>query len=252
MCQRCEGYQFALIEQQKDYEAKVESLNSALASAWGKVRKMREEYIAVISPQEVMPLIEKVFDHWRHRCFHMDCMLTDDRRINIAKMIHAGYEWPAFEEAIEGAAVDAFEKRGVRYDDIALICRDGKTFDSFRARARAHKSQEQLPAAIVRQLRDEQGEPIKDEMLDCYLFSCPACKRGSFYGEEGYSPLRVWLDGGVTMVCTNCDAEFETVKGYMNRGSGNEAQGVLRDRPVAEDRPFGVLPGGGQAQGSIF
>lgn len=254
MCQRCEGYAFALSEQAKEHEAEVKSLNSALSSAWGKVRKLREEYVNVVSPPEIMPLVEQVFEHWRKRCYRTDCMLTDDRRVNISKMIHAGYEWPAFVEAIEGAAVDAFEKNGVRYDDIALICRDGKTFDSFRSRARAKKAEAETPAALVRKLRDDQGEPIKDDLLDCYLFSCPACRRGSHYGEAGYSPLRVWLDGGVAMLCTNCGGEYETVKSYMTkRGSSNgEGQGVLRDREVGQDRSPRVLPSGGPAQGSLL
>jgi hypothetical protein len=49
------------------------------------------------------------------------------------------YELQAFREAIDGAAFDHFTKQRkngstVHYDDLELICRDGKHFEEFRSR----------------------------------------------------------------------------------------------------------------------
>lgn len=278
MCQRCEGYKFALNEQAREYEAKVESLNSALASAWSKARKLREEMIALASPQEVMPLILQVFDHWRHRCCHMDCMLTDDRRLAVAGMIRAGYEWPAFEEAIEGAAVDAFEKRGVRYDDLELICRNGKTFDSFRARARAHKArvagQERVYDSLTmttstRAQMDSYGDPKLDALFELAhvlrehfglaLGQTQVQVGGDLAGDELFTCVccgqRDTLHVGFNLVgCTACHVDARAVIAKLRQlgGSHGEGQGLLRDREVGQDRAAGVLQAGGPAQGALL
>jgi len=88
--------------------------------------------------------VAEIFYEWQRVCGHERSRLTLDRFQCIRHLLDVVHPRPypreAFSKAIAGAAFDAFTKRMrngrlQRYDDIALICRDGKTFESFIRRA---------------------------------------------------------------------------------------------------------------------
>ena len=88
--------------------------------------------------------VEDIFNEWRRVCGHQNARLTMDRFDVIRKLLEvsrpAAYPREAFAAAFAGAAYDPFVTRRRngsehRHDDIALICRDGKTFESFIRRA---------------------------------------------------------------------------------------------------------------------
>ena len=88
--------------------------------------------------------VESVFDEWRQACGHRNARLTNDRFDAIRRLLEvtkpAAYPREAFTAAIAGAAYDPWTKRRrngseQRFDDAALIFRDGKTFESFIKRA---------------------------------------------------------------------------------------------------------------------
>lgn len=88
--------------------------------------------------------VEAVFDLWRTECGHKNARLSADRFDAVRALLEVKRPQPyppeAFEAAIAGARFDPFvttRKNGSqqKHDDLALICRDGKTFESFIKRA---------------------------------------------------------------------------------------------------------------------
>lgn len=85
-----------------------------------------------------------IFDEWRTECGHQRARLTNDRFDAVATLLEVkkpeAYPREAFSTAIAGAKFDPFvtrRKNGSehKHDDLALICRDGKTFEEFIRRA---------------------------------------------------------------------------------------------------------------------
>lgn len=80
--------------------------------------------------------VDAVFDYWRERCNHPTAKLTSDRRSKINARLRDGYTVDDLKAAVDGAARAAFvNDQGKRFDDLALICRNGEKLDSFIARA---------------------------------------------------------------------------------------------------------------------
>jgi hypothetical protein len=97
--------------------------------------------------------VERVHSYWQRRLGHAKALtadrfdavqgMLDQVRIDVVdgKRVKApAYSLDDFKAAIDGAWFDPFitrRKNGTeqRHDDLALICRDAKTFDGFVARA---------------------------------------------------------------------------------------------------------------------
>lgn len=100
--------------------------------------------------------VERIALYWWRKCRRSDKrvnpvsairfdavrLLLESTRIEVVngKRIRVpAYELIAFKEAIDGAAYDHYSKQrkngsDVHYDDLELICRDGKHFEEFRSR----------------------------------------------------------------------------------------------------------------------
>jgi hypothetical protein len=101
--------------------------------------------------------VERICLYWWRKCRQSDKRVnpvSDDRFDAVRRMLDStriemvdgkrrrvpAYELDAFKEAIDGAAYDHYSKvrkngSMVHYDDLELICRDGKHFEEFRSRA---------------------------------------------------------------------------------------------------------------------
>ncbi|MFZ1694203.1 MAG: hypothetical protein WAT74_13470 [Flavobacteriales bacterium] len=79
----------------------------------------------------------ELFAFWQQATNHPQAKLTDDRRRKIRARLAEGYTAGQIRKAIEGAAIAAFVKDGVKYDDLELICRNGTKLESFIDRATA-------------------------------------------------------------------------------------------------------------------
>lgn len=96
------------------------------------------------SEYERLAEVQEIFNEWRTECGHKKARLTNDRFDAIRALLDitepAPYPREAFSAAIAGAKFDPFittRKNGSqeRHDDIALICKSGKTFEGFIKRA---------------------------------------------------------------------------------------------------------------------
>lgn len=100
--------------------------------------------------------VERVCLYWWRKCRRADKRvnpISDERFDAVRKLLEStrlevidgkkrrvpAYDLVAFREAIDGAAYDHYSKQRkngslVHYDDLELICRDGKHFEEFRSR----------------------------------------------------------------------------------------------------------------------
>jgi hypothetical protein len=86
------------------------------------------------SDKRVNPITDVRFDAVRRMLESTRIEVVDGKRRRVP-----AYETEAFKEAIDGAAFDHYTKERkngsrVHYDDLELICRDGKHFEEFRSR----------------------------------------------------------------------------------------------------------------------
>jgi hypothetical protein len=89
-----------------------------------------------------------LFDYWRTQCGHPKALLTRDRVTKVLARLREGYSVEDIRRAIDGAAKHAYvNDRGVRYDDLELICRSGSKLEGFIQRAGATGSAAAAPVS---------------------------------------------------------------------------------------------------------
>jgi hypothetical protein len=92
--------------------------------------------------------VRLLFSYWKAQCGHPNAKLTRDRESKVAARLREGYRVPEIRRAIEGAAKHAYvDDRGVRYDDLELICRSGSKLEGFIQRASATGSAAAAPVS---------------------------------------------------------------------------------------------------------
>jgi hypothetical protein len=104
------------------------------------IAKLRKDEAAERQSYPQRPMVEDIHAEWARECKHPNSKLTAERFDAVRSMIEAGYTREQFARAIAGAAYDPFSvkrKNGTvkRFDDLELICRDGKHFEDFANRA---------------------------------------------------------------------------------------------------------------------
>lgn len=102
------------------------------------------------SPDTTTETVQTLFDHWRVVHNHGNAKLTSDRRSKVKARLRDGYTVQDITEAIEGALVDPAlqqNERGVVYDDLATICKDGRTLERCRSYAGAPPVPKAAPQA---------------------------------------------------------------------------------------------------------
>jgi hypothetical protein len=92
--------------------------------------------------------VRPLFDYWRTKCGHPKALLTLDRKTKVIARLREGYSEADIRQAIDGAAKHAYvDDRGVRYDDLELICRSGSKLEGFIQRAGATRSAAAAPVS---------------------------------------------------------------------------------------------------------
>jgi hypothetical protein len=126
-CADCERRRTALDAALMDLEAaraEIGSLRRQLGAATAKNGTARKR-----SPHYDMAV--RLFDFWRDECGHPRAQMGPKReRALLARL--EDYEPRDIAKAIRGAAVAAYvDPRGVKHDDIELICRDEVKLEKF-------------------------------------------------------------------------------------------------------------------------
>lgn len=96
-----------------------------------KVKESKEEKIC---PAEAEP-VEVIFKYWQEKHNHPRARLDGRRKKLISARIKDGYTVEDLLKAVDGCKLSPHHQgkneSGVKYDDIELICRDGKHVDMF-------------------------------------------------------------------------------------------------------------------------
>lgn len=83
--------------------------------------------------------VQSIFNYWRNATGHKQAKLTQDRARKIRARLREGYSVKFILTAIDGAAFAPHRnERGVPYDDLELICRNGSKLEQFHDRAPAN------------------------------------------------------------------------------------------------------------------
>lgn len=89
------------------------------------------------APADAAAAVGQVFDHWRRVLDHPDAKPTAKRKRLLRDRLGEGYTVANLQRAIEGCRASPFHmganERRRRYDDLALICRDGEHVEQFMA-----------------------------------------------------------------------------------------------------------------------
>jgi hypothetical protein len=117
----------------------------------GEGAKVCSLAVSVECSEAVVKRVRRVFELWQREC-HPRAWLTTERELAVIRRIDEGRSDEEFAEAIAGAKRAAYvNDKGVCFDDLELICRNGTKFDSFRRRAQGVESRDEL--VIIRKRR---------------------------------------------------------------------------------------------------
>lgn len=112
-------------------------------------------------------------------------------------------------DAVRGAGIDPYVRDGKRYDDLELICRNGKKLEIFRDRWLAHKEKErkerqgQRPLdTLLTAMRAHEYEVWPTKEPNDYVAICPNCGGSAHIIEHAH---RYHIDD--TQVTFACKAE---------------------------------------------
>jgi hypothetical protein len=126
-CADCERLQVALDAALMDLEAaraEAGSLRRQLGAAQGKQGKARKQH-----PHYDMAV--RLFEFWQEQCGHERAQMGPKRERALLSRLD-DYSARDIAKAIRGAAVAAYvDPRGVKHDDIELICRDEVKLEKF-------------------------------------------------------------------------------------------------------------------------
>jgi len=134
-----------------ELQGQVEDLERDMRRARARERELLRGKAAERREYPRRDEVQSIVAEWREVCGHKRARLTDDRFDAVRALLEVTkpepYPREAFSAAIAGAKFDPFvtrRKNGTeqKHDDIALICRDGKTFENFIKRAPRATSQE--------------------------------------------------------------------------------------------------------------
>ena len=159
---------------------------------------------------------QEVYAYWKRRCRPSARTFKGKRQEKVTARLKDGYTVADLKLAIDGAAVGAYEKDGVRYDDLELICRDAVKVDAFMTKAGL--APETAPAvewttsmafssflaALVREYKNAalpgqapDYDPVEDEWT-CWCPSCLVTDRMT---------LHLKLDDDRLVWCERCDID---------------------------------------------
>ncbi len=84
--------------------------------------------------------VQQVFEHWQQVTGKHKAKLTNDRKQKVQARLREGFSVDELKEAVDGLAKSAWHQgdnpQGKRYDDLALVCRQGSKVEQFIELAR--------------------------------------------------------------------------------------------------------------------
>lgn len=138
-CEECGRLRAALDAAVADVEAaqaEARSLRRQLAVARAEQASKRRDH-----PN--YEVAEKLFEYWREQCGHPQAKFGPKREQAIMARLGGGFTAREIATAIKGAAVGAYvDERGVKWDDLELICRNEVQVEKFIDRYHRHKQRE--------------------------------------------------------------------------------------------------------------
>lgn len=86
---------------------------------------------------------KELFEYWKMVCGHPKARFTRDRKAKVLARLKDGYSVEEIRTAIEGARAKPFvNDKGVVFDDLALICRNGEKLEGFKGRGASRQKAE--------------------------------------------------------------------------------------------------------------
>lgn len=141
--------------------------STALASREHDATPEREEEREGEERQSTELEVE-VFDYWRKVCDHPKALLTPQRKRLIEQRLKEGYDADRLKAAVDGCRLDPFSQgendRHIKFDDIALICRDGEHVEKFE-----RVSREGLTRGAVRDTLADHNNAVLRQAIDSGL-----------------------------------------------------------------------------------
>lgn len=123
-CERLRGQIATALVDLENAEADVRALRRQLAAA-------RADRSSELSSHPNLGLAERLFEFWKEETGHERAQLGPKRLRAILARLEK-YDARDIAKAIRGAAKAAYvDERGVRHDDIELICRDEVKLEKF-------------------------------------------------------------------------------------------------------------------------
>lgn len=203
-CTRLRQQLDAALLDAENLEVDLRVMRRRLRNAENQLKQQRKE-------DKLDTEIHDVFAYWVARCSkdRERTILGEKRYKAVHGRLKEGHTVDDLKEAIDGAAVDAYvSEKGIRYDDLELICRDEVKVQAFRKRAQIAASR-LTPKQTIEKLRAVAGEPIFDRAMEEFMFRCPACRHD--WDDQLYRPLRVVVNEKVKVYCLACDVNEQTL-----------------------------------------
>lgn len=130
-----EAYPSPIDEDRKIYsQSEDRSEIEQSRSEEGSEERIPPNALAVIDPPPASPAVQ-VFNHWKLAMKHPNAKFTPERRRRVEARLREGYTVDELKAAIDGCLLSTFHQGGNTdgkvFDDLELICRDGKHVEQF-------------------------------------------------------------------------------------------------------------------------
>lgn len=174
-----------------------EALQQALTRALAEAGKARAELERALADTDLADDARVVYDHWREVIGDGSRRLkfSAKRSKAVQARLNEGYTVDDLKRAVDGAKIGAYvDDRGVRHDDLELICRDAPKVRRFIAIAQADERRcrneaDQLRAALAYLC----GPTAFRESHGNELWPCPIC--GDLEAPDAPQTLGIAPDG---------------------------------------------------------
>jgi hypothetical protein len=135
-----DGSDVALMAQVEELEQQLADAERDLRSKRRLITKLQRDKERERLAFDQRQVVFELFEFWQKRCAKKQSKLTADRFDALKHALESGYTPREIAIAIAGAAYDPFvtkakNGREIKHNDLELICRSGKTLESFANRA---------------------------------------------------------------------------------------------------------------------
>lgn len=189
----------------------AENLEVDLRAARRRIKDLEKRLDTERKADPQFEAAREVFEYWTTTQKNPErCLFTADRQRKLIARLNEGHTIDELKEAIDGAAVGAFEKDGVRYDSISTIFKGGDSVRLYRQKARANKidGSNLSPTQLVTKITEMAGaEPGFSERLGTYEWDpCPVCQEAT---------LTLSVNGSMRFLCGGCGADETRLRAFV-------------------------------------